>query len=230
MRPERSYGAPASPPRETHARVFGYNLQTGETVLPRTADGQHRPVSRGRWDFTHHQSAASVSSRSTDTPLSRLHPDHTRPTLSQHRYGSYSDSLYQNQSNRSVPVEAAPQVALLEEQVRKLTATLNEERAGNARSHLNTTSYMLQLLEWINGQTREWDNHGSDTTGEMTDVLTAPNPAEVHTLRDNLTRQSIDLRHNYETFMASDALASLAGAGMNIRDSQPRPGKFHSRA
>lgn len=154
MRPEKSYGPPSSPPREPHGRVFGYNLNTGETVLPNTID-RHRPTSRGRWDLPNHQTTASVSSRSTDTPLLRFHPDPSRPPLPQQRYGSYPDSAFYPQHDRPAPPDAQPHVAILEDQVRRLTATLNEERADNARSHLNTTSYMLQMLDWISGQTRE---------------------------------------------------------------------------
>lgn len=156
MRPDKPYGPPSSPPRDPHARVFGYNLNTGETVLPSTIDSRHRPVSRGRWDVPNHQTTASVSSRSTDTPLNRFHPDSTRPPFpQQQRYGSYPDSSYYPPPDRSAPTDIQPHVTMLEDQVRRLTTTLNEERADNARSHLNTTSYMLQMLDWISGQIRE---------------------------------------------------------------------------
>lgn len=157
MRPEKPYGPPSSPPRDPHARVHGYNLNNGETVLPSTIDNRNRPVSRGRWEASNHHPTASASSRSTDAPLNRYHPDHSRgPFPPPQRYGSYPDSTYYSQADRSVPPDVQPHVALLEDQVRRLTATLNEERADNARSHLNTTSYMLQMLDWISGQTREW--------------------------------------------------------------------------
>lgn len=153
MRPDNPYGVPASPPKDSQARVFGYNLQTGETVLPRPMNSTHRPMSRGRWDLGAHQATASVSSRSTDTPLTRYHPDPTRPTLSDHRYGSYSDTnSYPPPPDRPLGGDGSPRLPMLEDQIRRLTAALHEERADNARSHLNTTSYMLQMLDWISGQ------------------------------------------------------------------------------
>lgn len=53
----------------------------------------------------------------------------------------------------------------------------------------------------------------------------APSSGEVRTLRDSLQRQSMDLRQHYETFMATDALATLAGSGMSLREPQSRPGR-----
>jgi hypothetical protein len=44
---------------------------------------------------------------------------------------------------------------MLEDQIRRMTATLNEERVDNARNHLHSTSYMLQLLDWVSRSNRE---------------------------------------------------------------------------
>lgn len=163
MRPDLPYGSTHSPPREPPSRVYGYNLQTGETVLPRGVDSQHRPISRGRSEFPGHHASTSVSSRSTYTPMTRFHPDPGLQPLQGQRYGSYSDS---NLYGQSAMGDAHPQVAVLEDQVRRLSAAVNEERAENARNHLNTTSYMLQMLDWISGQTREY-RYNSETAAAI---------------------------------------------------------------
>lgn len=224
MRPDRPYATAASPPRDSQgARVFGYNLQTGETVLPRNPiDSQHRPTSRGRWDLAGHQPSASVSSRSTDTPLTRYHPDPSRPILGTQRYGAHSDPSFFPATERSA-ADPTRQLAALEDQVRKLTAVLNGERVDNARSHLNATSYMLQMLDWIGGQAGEWTCR---TEFPETHKRAAPGPSEVRAMRDSLQRQSMDQRQHYEALMASDALASLAGSGMTLRDDQSRQGRL----
>jgi hypothetical protein len=136
MRPDKSYGVP-SPPKDQ--RVFGYNLQTGETVLPR---GGERPTSRGFWDSRH--------PGSSDPSYSRLHPNAARPSGSD-RYGvpsPYSDPSYYPQAPGN-PLEVSHRVSALEEHIRRLTATLNEERVDNARNHLHSTSSMLQMLNWV---------------------------------------------------------------------------------
>lgn len=146
MRPDKPYSVP-SPPKDQNGRVFGYNLQTGETVLPR---GGERPTSRGFWDARQHLPG---SSHGGDPSYSRLHPNAARPPSD--RYGlpsPYSEPSYYP----SAPgVEVSHRVSALEEHIRRLTATLSEERADNARNHLHSTSSMLQMLNWVSHTHRE---------------------------------------------------------------------------
>jgi hypothetical protein len=46
-------------------------------------------------------------------------------------------------------MDSSSRLAMLEDHIRRLTSTLNEERVDNARNHLHATSYMLQLLDWV---------------------------------------------------------------------------------
>lgn len=144
MRPDKPYSVP-SPPKDASGRVFGYNLQTGETVLPR---GGERPTSRGFWDSRHH--GPPGSSHAGEPSYSRLHPNATRQPGSD-RYGlpsPYADPAYYSPA-AGTPVEVSHRVAALEEHIRRLTASLNEERVDNARNHLHSTSSMLQMLNWV---------------------------------------------------------------------------------
>jgi hypothetical protein len=150
MRPEKPYNAP-SPPKEQNGRVFGYNLQTGETVLPRGGESG-RPTSRGHWDARQHGPPAS--SHGVDAPYGRLHPGPSRAAVE--RYGMpspYADSSYY--PSHGAELDVSHRVANLEEHIRRLTATLNEERVDNAKHHLHNTSYMLQMLNWVGRSQRE---------------------------------------------------------------------------
>lgn len=148
MRPDKPFSVP-SPPKE---RVFGYNMQTGETVLPRSGDGL-RPTSRGYWDSRQH--GPPTASHGMDASYSRLHPT-SRPA---ERYGmpsQYADVPYPSAPGGSI--ETSHRVAALEEHIQRLTATLNEERVDNARNHLQATSSMLQMLNWVSR------SHGQSTS------------------------------------------------------------------
>lgn len=134
MRPDKPYSVP-SPPKDQ--RVFGYNLQIGETVLPR---GGERPTSRGFWD-------ARQTGSSHDPSYSRLHPNAARPSTD--RYGMPSPYAEPSYYSPGPGLEVSHRVSALEEHIRRLTASLNEERVDNARNHLHSTSSMLQMLNWV---------------------------------------------------------------------------------
>jgi hypothetical protein len=148
MRPDKPFTG-SSPPRDTRGGVFGYNLQTGETVLPRGADGARPSSSRSHWDARQH--GPNLAGRGENS-LNRYHPDPGRPAVAGQRYGlpsPFSDSPYYPPPPGSASMDSSSRLAMLEDHIRRLTSTLNEERVDNARNHLHATSYMLQLLDWV---------------------------------------------------------------------------------
>lgn len=50
----------------------------------------------------------------------------------------------------------------------------------------------------------------------------APDAAEIRSLREKLNRQTYELQQHYETLMASDVLANLAGQRPPSHDERPR--------
>lgn len=150
----------ASPPREYAGRVYGYNIQTGETVLPRTSTQQAvRPTSQGQtWD------SARGGQRNERGPEgqgqgTRFYPDMSRQPLSAPRHGvsAYPDSPYFSQPPQTSHIETlSNQVASLEDRVARLTSVLNDERVDTVRAHLETTAYMVQMLSWIGGHDGEF--------------------------------------------------------------------------
>lgn len=147
MRPDKPFAA-GSPPRDTRG-VFGYNLQTGETVLPRGLEGGRPSSSRGHWD-TRHQGPGLVPRH--ENQASRYHQDPSRATGPGQRYGlpsPFTDAPFYPPPPATGSMDVSNRIAMLEDQIRRLTSTLNEERVDNARNHLHSTSYMLQLLDWV---------------------------------------------------------------------------------
>ena len=143
------------PPPQGRPKVYGYNAQTGETITPRHPGEGPRPTSRGhQWD-----GPPGHSSRMTMPPpppgiehgaQQRYHPEASRPSLSS-RFAplGYPDSPYHPQPHHSPTEALSTQVATLEDRVQRLAEVLNGERLDNIRSNLDFTSYLLQLIGWL---------------------------------------------------------------------------------
>ena len=162
--PSSRPGLPAPiPVRQPSAQgVYGYNIQTGETIPARaSADA---PRSRGwAWDGAQihpiqnvrafHSAPQETTTRGPNTAPStttRFHAEPTRPPPAQDA-GRYLDSPYypQPSSHVSAVELLSDQVASLEDRLSKVLDILNRERIDNVRDRLDFTSYLLQLTDWI---------------------------------------------------------------------------------
>ncbi|RXK37767.1 hypothetical protein M231_04923 [Tremella mesenterica] len=196
---DRAPGWRSSPPPQEYAgRVYGYNMQTGETVVPRPSEPNRGPSSLSL--DSHPPLSASLRQQQSEAP--RYHPDPNRPPLPPQHFAGFPESPYYPQPPTSHPSPAealVAQVTSLEDRVMRLTELLNRERVDHARSSLDFASYLSKIAGWIG-------------------VQQPPPPLELHSLQDTLTRAISDYQHRYEQLMASDALASLASGGLTIRD------------
>jgi hypothetical protein len=211
MRESGNTSVRTSPVRETPTRgpVYGHNLLTGETIQPRQQE-ETRPSSQSYWDARPPNTAMSTG-RIPDPPP-RFHPDPTRPPLTAQRYvPQYPESPYYPQPQQPSPVTTLNgQVAFLEDRVQRLSDLLNNERVDHVRTSIDFTSAMLNLINTLGNQ-RECELGWGKLA--LLIVFEASVTADLRALHDSLTRQGADLRHKYETLMASDALTTLSGAG-----------------
>ncbi|EAL19201.1 hypothetical protein CNBH3000 [Cryptococcus deneoformans B-3501A] len=115
----------------------------------------------------------------------RYHPDPNRPVLTTQRFyhPGYPESPLYGPAHSPSAETLLNQMSVLEDKVQKLTDVLNNDRIEHVRNNLDFTSYLLQMIGWAAG-----DQH-------------------------TLSRQNADMRHKYEAFMASDALAIMASGG-----------------
>nr|KIR88443.1 hypothetical protein I308_01510 [Cryptococcus tetragattii IND107] len=115
----------------------------------------------------------------------RYHPDPNRPPLTtQYFYRSgHTESPLYGPGHLPGAETLLNQMSALEDRVQKLTDVLNNDRIEHVRNNLDFTSYLLQMVGWAAG-----DQH-------------------------TLSRQNAEMRHKYEAFMASDALAIMANGG-----------------
>ncbi|OWT37336.1 hypothetical protein C362_04346 [Cryptococcus neoformans Bt1] len=129
----------------------------------------------------------------------RYHPDPNRPALTAQRpyHPGYSESPLYGPTHSPSAETLLNQMSALEDKVQKLTDMLNNDRIEHVRNNLDFTSYLLQMVGWAAG-----DQHDSP---------------ELRALQDTLSRQNADMRHKYEAFMASDALAIMASGGRRER-------------
>ncbi|KAE8539527.1 hypothetical protein D1P53_004629 [Cryptococcus gattii VGV] len=125
----------------------------------------------------------------------RYHPDPNRPPLSTqcfYRPGHTESPLY-GPGHLPGAETLLNQMSALEDKVQKLTDVLNNDRIEHVRNNLDFTSYLLQMVGWAAGDQRD--------------------SPELRALQDTLSRQNAEMRHKYEAFMASDALAIMANGG-----------------
>ncbi|UOH83601.1 hypothetical protein LQV05_006334 [Cryptococcus neoformans] len=129
----------------------------------------------------------------------RYHPDPNRPALTAQRpyHPGYPESPLYGPTHSPSAETLLNQMSALEDKVQKLTDMLNNDRIEHVRNNLDFTSYLLQMVGWAAG-----DQHDSP---------------ELRALQDTLSRQNTDMRHKYEAFMASDALAIMASGGRQER-------------
>lgn len=154
---ERDPPAPSrpSPPRDASGRpiaVYGYNVQTGEMVMPRVRE-EDRPSTGEVWERPPPPASAASSSKNSGSFDSqsqiKSHPDPNRPTLSGTRHAVLPESPFYPQQAHPSPVAAlSDQVAMLEDRVQRLTELLNAERIDHTRGSLDLTSYLMQVLDW----------------------------------------------------------------------------------
>ncbi|KIR71855.1 hypothetical protein I310_04538 [Cryptococcus deuterogattii CA1014] len=123
----------------------------------------------------------------------RYHPDPNRPPLTTQSFyrPGHTESPLYGPGHLPGAETLLNQMSALEDKVQKLTDVLNNDRIEHVRNNLDFTSYLLQMIGWAAD-----DQH-------------------------TLSRQNAEMRHKYETFMASDVLAIMAnGDGRERSDNR----------
>jgi len=194
-----------SPPRDREALMLtSVRRAPGYEKLSLSGSSQaESPPASGHYGAPPNLVRIPLSMDTSPQPRHQSHPSHPAATAHFSQAG-FSGSPYYPQPQPSPVDMLSGQVAALEDRVQRLTDTLSTERVDNVRSHLDLTSYLLQLSGWIG------ESMGSCRGVNWNMLIIAPPHSDLRALQDTLNRTSADMRHKYEALMASDALASMA--------------------
>lgn len=135
-----------SPPKDRYRPdVYGYNMQTGETVTAKMPD----ETRRGYWD----SSGSKSLSQTARTGETRYHPDSACPPITSRR--SNPSPSHPDPPASVSPEAMAQEIATLQDRVHRLTSALNTERVENSRNSRALASYLLTIVACMRGPTRK---------------------------------------------------------------------------
>ena len=147
-----------SPPKETsmssRPRVYGYNIQTGESITPGRPDDRPNPSRGSGWGSSIPQPSGRMP---PPVNAMRFHPESSRPFSSSYRQQPpvYGESGLYPQPQLSPVDPLSGRLTALEDLVQRLVESLHNERVERVRSRIDYNSHLMQLTKWIADPTRK---------------------------------------------------------------------------